>query len=531
MFQFFLGGLFVLNGINYDGFVRFFRESGSVKTMFLAIPFIVFISLKALWNNIRMLPNKKGFLVFSLFYLIHCIAVIYSENLRWALVDLRVKLPMVLIPLFFLSIKGGTEKWKDLVLLFFIGSTLIGTLTGTALFVGDPSAGNRAISPFIHHINFSVFAAFSIFILVIHPFDSQKHYSWFPWMRKLVIAWIFIYLVFILKSLTGVVVLFSGILAMLMFPQGFHLGVRPLASRIVALAIAFGMAFYMGYSIYAFYDIEPVNLQALEERTSKGNLYVHDTTGKIIENGHYVYLYIADEELKKTWNDRSNLDYEGEDKMGQELRYTLYRYMTSKGLRKDADGMEKMDSVDIRRVEQGMANHIFSRKYSLYPRIYQSIWEYDVYRKTGNFIEKSFIQRLASVRTGLKVARDKLIFGVGTGDVVDAYHDEYQKQYDLLLLEVPKEQLVTGANQWLNFIVAFGIIGFLIILLAFIYPAYISGAFRNPLFVVFLLVSTVAMFGEETLRFQTGLGFFAFFYAFFVFLRPLKTDGKNVSND
>lgn len=520
MFQFFLGGLLVLNGICYNDFKRFFVESKPLKILFIALPFVVFISLKAVWNNIRVLPNKKGFLVFCLFYLVHGIAVIYSENLRWAFVDLRVKLPMVLIPLFFLSFHKGAEKWESIVLLFFITATFMTSLVGTMHFVADPASGSKLISPFIHHINFSVFTAFSIFILIIHPFDSFAHFPWFRWTSRLVIFWLFVYLAFILKSLTGVVVLLSGILTMLMFSEFFRLGIRPLAARILALAIAFGTAFFIGYSIYSFYDVEPINLMALDEKTSRGNSYDHNITEPMLENGHLVFIYIADEELKEVWNTRSNLDYEGKDKRGHDLRYTLYRYMTSLGLRKDAEGFEALSDEDIQHVENGLTNYIYARKYSMYPRIYQTIWEYDLYRKTDGFSEKSFIQRLVSVRIGVHVARDNPIFGVGTGDVVDAYHAEYRKHYDLLELEVPEGRLITGANQWLNFVVAFGLAGFLIILLAFIYPAYIGGVFRNPLFVMFFLVSTVAMLGEETLRFQTGLGFFAFFYAFFVFLNP-----------
>ncbi len=520
MFQFFLAGLFILSGINYNECTRFFQKSTGIKKVFFAIPFSIYVSIMAIGHNIRELPNKKVLTVFCLFYMVHLLAVLYSGNLTHALGELRSKLPMLLIPLFFSSIKMGKDKWKSIVLLLFVASVFISTIIGLWHFVVDPQAGIRAVSPLIHHINFSVFIVFSIFIMMVHPFDQLTVAPLFSLGRKLLIIWLFLFLILILKSLTGIVVLLASVVTLFFFPELYKIRMHPLRSRMMAAAIVLGAIAYVGYALVSFYHVEPINFNTLEENTSMGNPYAHDISEPMLENGHLVFIYIADKELKDAWTARSNLDYEGKDKRGHDLRYTLYRYMTSLGLRKDAEGLEALSNEDIQHVENGLTNYIYTRKYSLYPRIYQTIWEYDLYRKTDGFSEKSFIQRLVSVRIGIQVARDNPVFGVGTGDVVDAYHEKYHETYDLVALEVSDKKLITGANQWLNFVVAFGLVGFLVILWAFVYPAKISGAFHNPLFVSFLVISCIAMFGEDMLRFQTGLGFFAFFYSFFVFLKP-----------
>ncbi len=525
MFQFFLAGLFILDGIKYDDCNNFFRQPTTFRKGLQAIPFIVWISIKAIVVKVRNMPDKKAFLVFVLLYLLHLVAVLYSDNFSRALTELRVKLPLILIPLFFSSIKTGSHKWKEVVLLLFVVATIVSTFFGMVNFVADTQADIRSLSPFIHHINFSVFIAFSIFVLMVHPFDHVSTIPGFSVYTRLAAIWLFLFQMLIIKSLTGVIVLFAGVLTLFLFPELFRLTIRPLYSRAVAFLLLFGIIGYTGFSVFRYYNaVETIHIDSLEQATSRGNPYSHLLEESMLENGHMVFIYIADQELKEAWHDRSKYDYEGKDDRGHDLRYTLYRYMTSLGLRKDADGLDSLSDVDIRLVESGLTNHIFTRRYSLYPRIYQTIWEYDQFRETGNFHEKSFIQRLTSIQIGIEVAKENLLFGVGTGDVVDAYRAKYHENYDLRLLDVSDNELITGANQWLNLIVAFGIVGFLVALFAIFYPPYISGTFHIPLFVLFLVVSSTAMFGEEMLRFQTGLGFFAFFYSFFVFLKPETSD-------
>ncbi len=75
------------------------------------------------------------------------------------------------------------------------------------------------------------------------------------------------------------------------------------------------------------------------------------------------------------------MDYDGKDEKGQELKMTLIRYLNSKGLRKDAEGMDQLDEKDIRNVEQGIANQYYAKKFNLNSRIYKFLWEYQVDEK------------------------------------------------------------------------------------------------------------------------------------------------------
>ena len=42
---------------------------------------------------------------------------------------------------------------------------------------------------------------------------------------------------------------------------------------------------------------------------------------------------------------------------GQDLQYTMFRYLTSKGLRKDSVGVSKLTILDVKNIEHGITNY------------------------------------------------------------------------------------------------------------------------------------------------------------------------------
>lgn len=518
MFQFFLAGLFILDGISFKDFRSFHHRHNTIRKIILFIPFHLTLAARGIVKKVRELPHQKTLAIFLLLYLVHIAGLVHTENLARGFSELRIKLPLVLIPIFMLGFREIKNNWKSTMLLLFVLATFVASLYSTYLFLSGNYADIRQISPFIHHISFSVFVVFSMFILLLHPLHEIIHNKLLNNSLKLLVGWFLIYLLLILKSLTGIVIFFSGLLLIMFFPGFFGFRLKPAISRSIAACIMIVIMGFTGYATWKFYQVEQVDFHKLDTHTAQGNPYWHDTGERILENGHYVYIYISDQELRDAWNKHSEMDYDGKDKRGQDLRYTLYRYMTAMGLRKDAEGFSHLDPNDLLNVENGISNPVFTKRFALYPRVYQTIWEIDVYRKTGSFVEKSLIQRIAAWQIGLAIVRDHPIIGVGTGDVKDSYMERYKA----IEYEQQPTRFITGANQWLNFAVAFGIAGLLLILLAIMYPAIANGAFQSPLFAVFLLIITIAMLGEDTFRYQAGLTFFAFFYGFFVFLKPVN---------
>lgn len=512
VFQFCLAGIFILEGIRLESYLSFYRDHKLFYRILLSFPFHLWMILDAVARQLRLLARNKHFLVFMLFALVYLLGLIHTSNVHEAMKVLRNKLPILLLPMFFAAIRSITRAEKHMVLLFFVLSVSISSFISLSIFIGGNYDDLRRISPFISHIHLAIFISYAIFILLYYIRHLQLN-TLQKFSALLCMFWLIIFQLLILKSLTGVIILFMGAYFILIFQRFFNFSIHKVLRLSLLVLLPLSITVFLLLSLIRFYDVDELNPDQLERFTEQGNPYLHEPDNRTLENGHYVYIYISEKEIREAWNKVSDYKYDSLDKKNQPLKYTLIRYLTSKGLRKDAQGVQQLSKDDINMVEEGFANHIYSRKLSLYPRIYQVLWELDVYFKFGNPTGHSVTQRLESLKMGTHIVKEYPLFGVGTGDLLDSYN----KKYDQLESPVPYHRRITGANQFLNLVVKFGFIGFAFILFAWLWPAIRSKAFHDPLFTMFFVIALIAMFSEEILRFQTGITFFAFFYSFFVF--------------
>ena len=260
------------------------------------------------------------------------------------------------------------------------------------------------------------------------------------------------------------------------------------------------------------YKVEQVDPETIEQTTAGGRPYSHDFDSPFIENGHYIYLYLCETELEQEWNRISKTDYHGRDAQGNEIKYTLIRYLTSMGLRKDSAGVSRLSREDVEFIEQGKANYLYGRKWSFYSKVYDILWQIDVYRKGGNPSGHSVTQRIHYLRAALGIIRENPWIGVGTGDVSMAFEDYYER------MESPLDERwrLRAHNQYLTFLLTYGILGFLWIMFSLLYPVYLESRGRGYFIWTFLLVAFMSMLNEDTLETHTGVSFFAFFYALFL---------------
>jgi hypothetical protein len=282
---------------------------------------------------------------------------------------------------------------------------------------------------------------------------------------------------------------------------------------------------YLSFAYKKFYRVEEYVSEELEPYTSEGNPYEHHPDKEDIENGHYVWLYICDEELEREWNKLSNLDFHGRTSNDNSLRTTIIRYLASKGLNKDAEGINMLSENDIRAIEKGVANHIFLKRFRLYPRIYEVIWEFDRYGKGYSPNDKSIVQRYIYLQTGLAIAREHLLFGVGNGDVLKEYRNYYVENNSPLVAK----QRRGPHNQYLSELVSFGLGGLLVFLVALILPLFLTkrqGSFLSASILVFYMIS---MLVGSTLDGALGAAMFSLFYSLFLFgpaFPKLKSERK-----
>lgn len=401
-------------------------------------------------NRFRIAFHRKSLIVFLCIYAVHLIWVIGSSDFAYALLNLKIKLPLLVLPVIIaVSLPLNKQKIK-LLLGFFIASIITATLISTVVYLGlTPYKVHdiRGISIFISHIRLSLLIVIAILVLLKWIAEEGLKITFSQIFKLTVVIWLVLFML-ILKSFTGIVVLtvtsFILLLAFLRFVK-----IKILRKALLALLIAIPVviAVVINNEIIRFYNFEQIDIKALDKKTVNGNIYYHDPSDWNVENGHKLWMYLCQPELRKEWNKRSNLNYDSFDMKQQPLAYTLIRYMTSKGLRKDSVGVSKLLATDISLIEQGVTNVIYTSKLGLKPRIYEVIWEFDQYKHGKSVNQHSVTQRIIYMQIALNLIRDNFWFGVGTGDLPSEYAN-YYRTHDTGLT---KDRQLHTHNQFLRF--------------------------------------------------------------------------------
>lgn len=469
------------------------------------------------WNSKweRLKHDKTILLVLSI-YAVFLLGTIFTTDMKTAMYDLRKNM---FIPMLTIGIGLGpyiNRKQLGQTLWCFLAAINIAVIVGFVkfLFRDQFQIENSWDISFISHIRFS-FQLILAACLLLYIAHKQKSKLW-NWQKKLLLfdAFLMLLFVFIQKSLIGIL----GVGAVTIV--GAIILIRLIAKvwlkRLVFfsfLALIISVPAYIGLCIYQFYNVEKVDVSNLEQYTSLGNAYTHNLNSKLIENGHYTNLYVCVPELRKSWNKRSSIDYDGDTQTGFMISTTLVRYLTAKGLRKDADGVAALTAEDIKNIESGIANPIFKNRFaSIYPRIYKTIWEIDVYMKTDDANYKSLAQRIVFAKAACSIISENFFWGVGTGNWKKAFWQTFQKNNPTL-----KEELYASAhNQYLNYAVKFGIIGMLWIMWAWLAPVFMKKRFRFFPMLMLWVIMGVANLGDSNFESHMGLSFFMFFYSMFL---------------
>ena len=463
--------------------------------------------------KLKLFSQNKAALVLTSLYLLHLIGLLNTSNFDYALKDLRIKFPLLLLPLLLSTGPKPSLKVQRLLLLVFTIAVLVGTLISSYIlftrFLADP----REISIFVSHIRFSLSICLSIFILGYFVAKNEFGNLWKNIVFCTLICWFILFLV-LMESGTGIIITGLLILAIIVFLAIKHS--QP-AIRLLSLGLTIFLPLagflYIHNAARTYSTAKPVDTRTLEKHSPKGTYYIHDTIHLGVENGHYVGLYLAIPELRTAWNERSTYNFDLTDKRGQEIQYTLIRFLNSKGYRKDADGLKRLTNEEVKYIEAGVANAAYLDKFSAKSLIYQFILGYNSYRYKGNPNASSAMQRLEYWKTSLMIIKQNWLIGVGTGDLPDAFSRQYQE------MDSPLQQAFRwrSHNQYLSIFIAFGIFGFIWFWVTLIYPAIVTRRFHNYFYVIFWLIVIFSMFTEDTLESQDGVTFYAFFNAFLLF--------------
>ncbi|MDR0603455.1 MAG: O-antigen ligase family protein [Bacteroidales bacterium] len=466
-----------------------------------------------LLNKVKSIFRSKIVLSCLILYVVHLLWLIPSQNIGYGMSDLRIKIPMLFIPFIFFTSEPLSRREFRILLQMYILGTFISSFAGFVSYIIKDLSDKREMALFISYLRFEINICFVSFVCLYLLLKERM-----PTLYKVIITIALCWFVFFLiysGSLTAICLFFIIIpviiVKTIMNNQHKFLRYAIPSFFVVIVAAVSGTVIHC---VKQYFHVD-FSMETAAKYTADGNPYFHDPQKQYVENGNYIYTYISDVELEEAWNKRSKINFHGVDHNGFPIRTTLIRYLNSKGLYKDRVGVETLSEQDICNIEQGIANIAYTHRLNIINRIYSLMWELNDYYYTGSIIGYSIPQRIDLWKHSVSLIKKYPLWGVGTGDVKDAFANEL----------VLKNSLLAGTNmrshnQYFTFLIAFGIIGLAFILFSIIYPPFALRKMGDSLFLVFLCIIMISMFTEDALEPQDGVTFFSFFYSLFLFLSP-----------
>ena len=495
---------------------------GTVPT---SIPQIILVANWLLEKNFnekwQQLKSNKIFWILSSLFLLHVFGMIYTENIQRGLDDLRNKTPLLLLPLILFSTKPLSVKEFRLLFGFFFLSVFVSSICCYVVYLGYTKKiiiDVRNASVFMSHIRFSLFIAFAIIGLLYTSIKEKKI------LIKLTCFIATLWLLFFMYKLemaTGflcLIIVTSFLLIMLSF-KWFNKTIT--FSLILIITVASFFVVKQAISSLKMFDKTKNNLaNVLLETTKNGRPYLQDTLFGLAENGNLIAININDNELQKEWNEKSSIRFDDLDKKGNRVRYTLLRYLASKGFTKDSVGISNLSAEDITLIEDGNSNYKYNVNSGLIFKWRELVWEYTKYKRGENPSGHTLTMRLEFWKTANYIIKQHPLFGVGTGDIQDSFNKAYIQTNSKLDMA----WRLRCHNQYLAIGVAFGFFGLFIFLFYLAYPAFVLRKKLHYLYWPFFLIALLSFVTEDTLETQSGVTFFIFFHTLFLWLASFKTE-------
>jgi|WetSurMetagenome_2_1015567.scaffolds.fasta_scaffold40554_2 hypothetical protein len=518
MAEFWLTGAWVLQHLDREKFTRFFhRPTGPGKILY-TVPFLLSLLGGSICRGFRLLFRNKAAMVLMSLYLLHLIGLLYTSDWSYAFKDLRTKAPIVLLPLFLATSEGFGKKGFYRFLLLLALVVLVVTVSNTWYLATHQYVDIREVSRHISHIILGLLICLAIFTSGYLVFGKGTVPGWVKILLSFASAWFIAYLV-LTRSFTGLSIFMVTLILFLMI-MAFKSKNRWLSYGLVLFLAVFmtGGALYLHSIVQQFYRVNPVDFTKLDSLTSRGNKYIFNPNSRQTENGNYVYIYIQWDELREAWNKRSKISIDSLDLKKQPLVNTLIRFLTSKGLRKDADGVNALSDQEIHAIEKGVANKVYMEQFGIRGRIFELLMGYEAYRKTGNPTGFSMMQRFEFWKASAGIIHDNWLTGVGTGDMNTAFTDQYEK----MKTKLAPDNRWRSHDQYLSILVGFGVFGLAWFLFSLLYPAIRLKSLSDYFVITILTIGLLSMLTNDTIESQAGVTFFYFYYSFFLFGRKEK---------
>lgn len=466
------------------------------------------------WESMKRNRLLQAFLVLAV---VHALWLIGSQDMERALFLFQKRLPLVVVPLVVLTSRPLKVWEQHLVGSVYCITVLVVSVIGFVRYLTIPDLPYREIVPYISHIRYGLNACLVIVLLVYCGVHYRR--GWLIAVNGVATVWL-VYVLLLLHAYTSFVILLL-IPLVLLIVYGGHLSKNTRLGAWGVLAVV--VLSLVGVSCCYYRQYYPAQQAATYPVvTANGNAY--DTPmDDFMENGHYLYHEVCTQELVQQWPRYSDYPYDSVTATGYPLSSALLRYLNGMGVSKDSVGLTHLSSDDIDAIELGVGNPVYCRL-GLRRLYYTLFFEYDNYRFYHHVAGFTMLQRFELWNNAWHIFLQHPLWGVGTGDVLSQCQDRMQS----LGSPLAAADLNTH-NQYLNLLVAFGSVGFLLIVLAFARGWIVS--FRVPynhrslLFVSYLCILLVSFISEDTLNTAAGV-FFA--SVPMVLLQPAESGGNGL---
>lgn len=491
---------------------------GAVPT---SIPQIILCSNWLFEGNFKEkfnhLKSNKIFWVLSSVFLMHVLGLLNTSNMEAGLNDLRIKSPLVLLPLVFFSTKPLNKKELNVLLGLFTTGIVLSSFWCIYYYYSHVLIDLRKVSRFMSHIRFGLFINMGICTLVYFIMESKKAKA------RIISSLTIIYLIwFMLKFglVTGIalfgLVSFAFIIY-LIIKQNIKLKLAGFAVLVIGACI--GLWFLNSeWKANSFIDSSANN--TAKEKSLSGRPYYKINDSTQTENGFYVSYNIQYDELYKGWPKVSGGKVLGSDKKGNQIVWTLIRYMSSKGLTKDSVGLQQLSKTDIENIEKGISNYKYANASPLRIRVKEFLWEYQDYKNNANPSGNTMLMRFEFWKAAIYIIQRNVWVGVGTGDAQAAFNKAYYRTETKL----SGDWRLRSHNQFLAITVCFGVFGLALFVFSLFYPAIALRKKLSGLYFIFLFISIVSFLTEDTLESQAGVTFYAYFNSLLLWLGYRKEE-------
>ncbi len=462
-------------------------------------------------EKFSLLKGNKIFWILSSVFLLHILGLLNTTNIESGFSDIRIKVPLMLLPLVFFSSKPLDKRELNLLLSLFITGIVLSSFWCIYYYSTHLIIDMRQASRFMSHIRFGLFINMGICTLVYYFMESQKT------IDKIISGLVIIYLLWFMLNfgmVTGL--LMFGLVSVafviyLMVKQ--NLKIKLIGFSLLVIGAVSGLVFVNSvWKENNFIDSSPAN--AKKQKSLSGRDYYPVTKNKQTENGFYVAQNIQYEEIYKAWPSLSKVGVFQNDKKKNQIIWTMTRYLTSKGLTKDSFGLAQLDKKDIENIENGITNYKYADASPLRRRVKEFLWEYQDYKNGANPSGNTMLMRFEFWKAAVYIIKRNFWTGVGTGDAQAAFNKAYYRTETKLT----HDWRLRSHNQFLAITVSFGVFGLLLFVFSLFYPLLKLRKKLPGLYFAFFFIAVISFLTEDTLESQSGVSFFAYFNSLLLWL-------------